>query len=161
MNKTRGFTLIELLIIIAILGILASIVIASLRSARDKGDDAAIKADLNQIRVASDLVYDDLGNAYCDSGTCVGGSYQNISNCQAVTPLVSPTYLAEDAKINAELVDAVLKNGGIDARCVIGVNGYAIAVPLKTNSSLYWCVDSQGISKQTSSLPVDDTPVCP
>lgn len=55
----RGFTLIELLVVIAIIGILASVVLASLNSARDKGEDAAIKSNLNNIRAQAELFYDD------------------------------------------------------------------------------------------------------
>ena len=60
----RGFTLIELLVVIAIIGILASVVLASLNSARDKGSDAAIKANLNNMRAQAELSYDDNSRSY-------------------------------------------------------------------------------------------------
>ena len=54
----RGFTLIELLVVIAIIGILSSVVLASLNSARKKGRDARRVADIKQIQLALELYYD-------------------------------------------------------------------------------------------------------
>ncbi len=54
----KGFTLIELLVVIAIIGILSSVVLASLNSARMKARDARRVADLKQIQVALELYYD-------------------------------------------------------------------------------------------------------
>ena len=54
----RGFTLIELLVVIAIIGILSSIVLASLNSARKKGRDARRVADVKQLQLALELYYD-------------------------------------------------------------------------------------------------------
>lgn len=57
MNK-RGFTLIELLVVIAIIGILSSVVLASLNSARQKSRDSRRIADVKQIQNALELYYD-------------------------------------------------------------------------------------------------------
>ena len=45
----KGFTLIELLVVIAIIGILSSVILASLNSARKKGRDSRRLQDLRQI----------------------------------------------------------------------------------------------------------------
>jgi general secretion pathway protein G len=59
MNLTkRGFTLIELLVVIAIIGILSSIVLASLNTARLKSRDARRVADIKQLQLAMQLYYD-------------------------------------------------------------------------------------------------------
>ena len=64
MNKNKGFTLIELLVVIAIIGILSSVVLASLNSARNKGADAAVKSNLSNIRAQAELYYDSNSNRY-------------------------------------------------------------------------------------------------
>jgi type II secretion system protein G len=58
LNYKRGFTLIELLVVIAIIGILSSVVLASLNSARQKGRDARRISDIKQLQLALELFYD-------------------------------------------------------------------------------------------------------
>ncbi len=65
----RGFTLIELLVVIAIIGLLSSVVLASLNSARIKGRDARRLSDLHQIQLGLQLYYQDNGHYPASGGT--------------------------------------------------------------------------------------------
>ena len=60
-NKTKGFTLIELLVVIAIIGILSSVVLASLNTAREKSRDAKRVSDIKQLQLALELYFDSNG----------------------------------------------------------------------------------------------------
>jgi prepilin-type N-terminal cleavage/methylation domain-containing protein len=58
----RGFTLIELLLVIAIMGVLASILVSSLQSARAGSRDTIRKRNLKELQTALELYYYDHGN---------------------------------------------------------------------------------------------------
>jgi type II secretion system protein G len=66
-HPNRGFTLIELLVVIAIIGLLSSIILASLNGARAKARNARRQADLKELQTALELYYND-HNAYPSTG---------------------------------------------------------------------------------------------
>ncbi len=83
MKNTKGFTLIELLVVIAIIGILSSVVLASLSTARAKSRDARRISDVGQIQLALELYFDS------------SSSYPVTAYAAITTPLapLAPTYL--------------------------------------------------------------------
>ncbi len=148
--KGGGFTLIELLVVVAIIGILASVVLASLNTARAKGADAAVKANLANIRAQAEVVYDATPNAY---GTAANAA----SSCSA--PTAGSVFA--NATILAALASAASSSGGTGAcySSIGSASAWSASYPLKTDATKSWCVDSTGVSKQITGNAT--TTVCP
>ena len=70
----KGFTLIEMLVVVAIIGVLASIIVPNFLSSQARARDAQRKSDLTQIGRALELYYQDYG-------TYPNGSGGNIVKC--------------------------------------------------------------------------------
>jgi type IV pilus assembly protein PilA len=85
-----GFTLIELLVVIAIIGILSSVVLASLNNARQKARIASAQASLKSVQDVGVLCMDDgtdLNTAtttalICDTASSTWPSLPNVGNWQ-------------------------------------------------------------------------------
>jgi prepilin-type N-terminal cleavage/methylation domain-containing protein len=85
----RGFTLIELLVVIAIIGVLSSVVLASLGTARAKANDAKIRTDLRQVSTALQLYFGKYGAYPANPQSCCGSLLPNV-----LTPLVTEGFIA-------------------------------------------------------------------
>lgn len=57
-SARSGFTLVEMLVVVAIVGILSSVLIVELNPARDKARDARIMNQVNQVRTIAEALYD-------------------------------------------------------------------------------------------------------
>ena len=144
----RGFTLIELLVVIAIIGILSSVVLASLNTARNKGADAAIKSNLSAARAEAEIYYDSNGNQYHTATTPAGG--------QGVCAATGSNVVGDsvNAAINAS------GNGALATSCYASQTAWAASVRMKSVTTEYYCVDSTGYAATTSTPAISDA-ACP
>lgn len=118
----KGFTLIELLVVIAIIGILSSVVLASLNTARGKGANAAIKQNMNSLRAQAEVYYDSSPTGY--TGVCTDSQIVKIRNA-ANTASGGTTY------------------------CASSNIAWVVSSPLKVADGVnnFWCVDGAGVGR--------------
>lgn len=94
MNK-KGFTLIELLVVIAIIGLLSTLAVVALGSARVKARDARRLSDLKQIQTALELYNNDANNYPTGSGINLGDTnYACLNASGFTTTACSAPYMA-------------------------------------------------------------------
>jgi prepilin-type N-terminal cleavage/methylation domain-containing protein len=134
----RGFTLIELLVVIAIIGILSSVVLASLNTARSKGNYAAIKSNLATIQTQAELYYDSNSNSY---GTATTGT--TTANCSA-----AGTMFANDTTIKGAISAAT--NAGATVACGILTGGAGYSVQASSTAGA-WCINNTGVATTSQS----------
>ncbi len=142
MSDSRGFTLIELLVVIAIIGILSSVVLASLSTARTKGKDGSAKASMSSLRTQAELAVDASGNYHSAICTAAGNA-------------ATPGLLTLITGINAQVPTANA------ADCDVSASPYsAWAVGVTLNDATFFCADSTGFSGKTAAIKGATATVC-
>ena len=86
-----GFTLIELLIVIVILGVLAAIVVFSVRGIQDRGNLAACKSDVATTQTAVEAYYAKLGNYPTLAALSTAGNNQFLRSAPTYVNAVDTT----------------------------------------------------------------------
>lgn len=146
-KRHTGFTLIELLVVIAIIGILSAVVLASLNTARGKGRDSAVLANMDSV-VPQAVLYEDTNQTYGISvNDCTIGVFS-------------------DTKIQDIFTAIALQNNGAASTCYANDTTYALATVRPSGSgftppTVYWCEDSTGVKCGLNDVtPLSTTGLC-
>mgnify|MGYP000547078052 CR=1 FL=1 len=161
MTPRRGFTLIELLVVIAIIGILSSVVLASLSAARSRAADASVKANLATVRTQASLYYDLQGRYGSITGTYYVGDCMTSGTMFRETSITGEARAAADSITNAIAKAYADGNGTKECRIDGPRSQYLIAIGLKSTNT-YWCIDHTGKAKDIgTSTPAAGVLECP
>lgn len=144
MSNRNGFTLIELLTVVAIIGLLASMLLVRVRQSQLMAYDSAIQQTFDTLRTTAARNFHEDGNfdAVCDDATgklSANGDYRLIN---------------ENIKSN---------NGGSDVKCYESPDDmrFAAWTPLRAEPGTFWCVDYRYTYKKLSSEPPAGSFECP
>jgi type II secretory pathway pseudopilin PulG len=128
-----GFTLLEVLVIVTMIGLLTTIVLASLSVARNKGVDAAIWSSMENLRTKAEHV-----------GLRTNGQANYTTICT-------------DASIAEIITNVDQKNGGDGNNdfCRGALSTWVYASQLTARSNTCLCFDSTGVGATDSSCTID------
>jgi len=156
-NKSSGFTLIELLVVIAIIGVLSSIVIASLNNAKLKTKDSVIKQEMEQLATTMALNMNDYGT-YCN--LVYPGGWITTSGAGSCDNLLSSGYFSGTYAQNIHDICQKIRdnspaggNGGYEVTTNVGSghscsNAYSWTALL--NDGNWYCAGSSGKSETSA-----------
>lgn len=147
MNFNRkGFTLIEMLVVVAVIGILSSVLLTALGPARNKAKDARIIQEMNQVRAYAETLYNGNYNSLIEIDPPFGAGEDN--------PQIG------DEVLNDLFVDIKNNGGRLSIQKADGNTKYKTWSPINTtvpeanNPEVqliqYYCVDSVGKSVYTT-----------
>jgi prepilin-type N-terminal cleavage/methylation domain-containing protein len=162
----KGFTLIELMVVVSIIGMLASVALAALSSARNQAKLAAVKQEMLQMRSILQMSYSDTagyGNLFSnstsgnlnvywittqsncvesygptsnDAGADATNAAQMLTICKKMMSLINPS----NTSYSLPLVNNLLLIGTGGA----SIKTYSISIYTNIGNSPIYCVGSSG-----------------
>jgi len=117
-KKKKGFSLIEILVVIAIIGILATVIIVNVNAAKNKAKDTVAIAGMDQIRTTGEIYYNGAGvGTY--AGLC---AYADID----------------------QIFSSVGAQGSVATSCLDDIDTYCASASLPSDPSTILCRDHLG-----------------
>lgn len=120
MRIRKGFTLIELLVVIAIIGLLSTLAVVALNSARQKARDSKRVSDVKQVQTALELYFNDQ-NAYpLSPGAAAASEIGRDVTCISSTGWEASGQCAAPETIYMGLAPRDPQSESVDDACAIG-----------------------------------------
>lgn len=132
-RSTAAFTLLELLVVIAVIGILATVMMSSIGVSRARAEDVKTKAVLSSVRTTA------------QNDAILQGSFQTICSSGSDVHAVIST-LASQKGLSSD-----------EYSCMATTDQFAVIFPLKAETG-YWCVDATGSATVVSGLDINGSP---
>lgn len=145
-KNSTGFTLIEMLVVVAVIGLLSSVILTALGPAKDKAKDTRIIQEVNQVRSIAETLYN--GNY---------GALESLPSDNIQNPDLKA--LSDDITLQGGAL-SVIKSQPAPAKIYSAYSSLNIKGGDPNNpQTQYYCIDSAGHSVTTLEEPTG--PVCP
>jgi prepilin-type N-terminal cleavage/methylation domain-containing protein len=110
-ETSKGFTLIELMVVIAIIGLLSSVILVSLKTAKNKARDAAVLTSIQQFKTLFALDYSNTGNYANLQPDDYGAIRGYLTEVTSLAECTSKDFRGEYANQARTLCQNILRNG--------------------------------------------------
>jgi prepilin-type N-terminal cleavage/methylation domain-containing protein len=145
MKNKKGFTLIELLVVISIIGILATIILASLTRSRISAKDAVVMQSLNSYRTQVEIDFEGNYNGLCTSGN------ESLARIEEYIESKGGELFDCNSDTRDYVIAAVLPSGKEELLLSSFETQQAYAQDSNTSGKLNgYCINSRGSSKKIS-----------
>ena len=149
----KGFTLIEMLVVVAIVGILSTVILVALGPSREKARVARLVADVNQARTVAETTF--TGGSYAGMPDTSQGNLFKGGGDTGITALDS---IAQDIVNHGAPGLGIITNiDGISG--ITAATLYIFYVATGQGSDVH-CVDSTGNSVDLPNAPIQGSAAC-
>ena len=137
----RGFTLIEMLVVVAVIGLLSSVLLTVLGPAKEKAKDSRIIQEMNQVRSLAETMYN--------------GTYTSLETLPS--PVIrNPNLKSLADDISAQGGQLVILKPPAPAKTYVAYSRLNVTVGDPASPVVqYYCVDSNGKAVFTTTEPTN------